>query len=101
MFFYVGAQVCTWSYYIQYVQDYTHQPEKFAAIQGLYTTQEGAPLAVFAYPVLPPPQLKAKIEIPDTIPVKNPRAVKKYLFVFINLLFRIILIKSLILHKDK
>jgi FHS family L-fucose permease-like MFS transporter len=30
-FFYVGAQVCTWSYYIQYVQDYTHQPEKFAA----------------------------------------------------------------------
>lgn len=30
-FFYVGAQVCTWSYYIQYVQDYTHQPEKLAA----------------------------------------------------------------------
>jgi FHS family L-fucose permease-like MFS transporter len=29
-FFYVGAQVGTWSYFIQYVQDYTHQPEKFA-----------------------------------------------------------------------
>jgi MFS transporter, FHS family, L-fucose permease len=29
-FFYVGAQVGTWSYYIQYVQDYTHQPEKVA-----------------------------------------------------------------------
>jgi len=29
-FFYVGAQVGTWSYLIQYVQDYTHQPEKTA-----------------------------------------------------------------------
>jgi FHS family L-fucose permease-like MFS transporter len=28
--FYVGAQVGTWSYYIQYVQDYTGQPEKVA-----------------------------------------------------------------------
>ncbi|MDE3179237.1 MAG: MFS transporter, partial [Acidobacteriota bacterium] len=29
-FFYVGAQVGTWSYFIQYIQDYTHQPEKAA-----------------------------------------------------------------------
>jgi FHS family L-fucose permease-like MFS transporter len=29
-FLYVGAQVGTWSYYIQYIQDYTHQPEKTA-----------------------------------------------------------------------
>jgi MFS transporter, FHS family, L-fucose permease len=29
-FFYVGAQVGTWSYYIQYIQDYTGRPEKFA-----------------------------------------------------------------------
>jgi len=29
-FFYVGAQVGTWSYFIQYVQDYTHMPEKTA-----------------------------------------------------------------------
>lgn len=29
-FFYVGAQVGTWSYYIQYVEDYTRQPEKVA-----------------------------------------------------------------------
>jgi len=29
-FFYVGAQVGTWSYFIQYVQDSTHQPEKVA-----------------------------------------------------------------------
>jgi FHS family L-fucose permease-like MFS transporter len=31
-FLYVGAQVGTWSYYIQYVQDYTHQPEKRAGL---------------------------------------------------------------------
>ncbi len=29
-FFYVGAQVGTWSYFIQYVQDYTGAPEKVA-----------------------------------------------------------------------
>ena len=29
-FFYVGAQVGTWSYFITYVQDYVHEPEKFA-----------------------------------------------------------------------
>jgi MFS transporter, FHS family, L-fucose permease len=29
-FLYVGAQVGTWSYYIQYIQDYTHQPERVA-----------------------------------------------------------------------
>jgi FHS family L-fucose permease-like MFS transporter len=29
-FFYVGAQVGTWSYFIQYIQSYTHQPEKTA-----------------------------------------------------------------------
>jgi MFS transporter, FHS family, L-fucose permease len=29
-FFYVGAQVGTWSYTIQYVEDYTRQPEKAA-----------------------------------------------------------------------
>ena len=29
-FFYVGAQVGTWSYFISYVQEYAHQPEKVA-----------------------------------------------------------------------
>jgi MFS transporter, FHS family, L-fucose permease len=29
-FFYVGAQVGTWSYFIQYVQESAHQPEKIA-----------------------------------------------------------------------
>ncbi|MHB1023903.1 MAG: L-fucose:H+ symporter permease [Acidobacteriaceae bacterium] len=29
-FMYVGAQVGTWSYFIQYVQNYAHQPERIA-----------------------------------------------------------------------
>ena len=29
-FFYVGAQTCTWSFFIQYVQQYTNQSEKVA-----------------------------------------------------------------------
>jgi len=29
-FFYCGAQTCTWSFFITYVQDYTGQPEKIA-----------------------------------------------------------------------
>ena len=40
-FFYIGAQIGTWSYFIQYVQDYTHQPEKVA---GYFLT---GTLAVF------------------------------------------------------
>ncbi len=43
------------------------QPAKFAAIQGLYTSEEGAPLAIFAFPQTPPPELKAKIEIPGLL----------------------------------
>jgi len=34
-FFYVGAQVGTWSYFIQYIQDYTGEPEK---IGGYFLT---------------------------------------------------------------
>lgn len=41
-FMYVGAQVGTWSYFIQYVQDTTHQPEKVA---GYFLT---GTLAAFA-----------------------------------------------------
>jgi FHS family L-fucose permease-like MFS transporter len=41
-FMYVGAQVGTWSYFIQYVQDSTHQPEKIA---GYFLT---GTLAAFA-----------------------------------------------------
>lgn len=43
------------------------QPEKFAAIQGLYTTQGGAPVVLFAFPTTTPPELKAKIEIPGIL----------------------------------
>jgi MFS transporter, FHS family, L-fucose permease len=31
-FFYVGAQVCTWSYLISYSQEYAHLPEKTAGL---------------------------------------------------------------------
>ncbi len=43
------------------------QPEKFAALQGLYTSQTGAPVALFAFPTNHPPDLKAKIEIPGVL----------------------------------
>ena len=39
------------------------QPEKFAAIEGMYTTQSGAPLIFFAIPFTKPLELKAKIEL--------------------------------------
>jgi MFS transporter, FHS family, L-fucose permease len=42
-FFYVGAQVGTWSYFIQYVQDYTSQSEKVA---GYFLTGTLAAFAV-------------------------------------------------------
>ena len=43
------------------------QPEKFAAIEGLYTSQAGAPVVLFAYPVDRPPTLRAPIEIPGLL----------------------------------
>lgn len=43
------------------------QPEKFAAIEGLYTGQNGAPMVLFGYPMTPPPELRAKIEIPGLL----------------------------------
>ena len=43
------------------------QPEKFAAIEGLYTSQNAAPLVVFAYPTDKPPTLHAPIEIPGLL----------------------------------
>lgn len=39
------------------------QPEKFAAIEGLYTSQTGAPLVFFAIPYTQPPELKAVVEM--------------------------------------
>ena len=43
------------------------QPEKFAAIEGLYTSQEGAPLVLFGIPFSPPPQIKAAVEVPGLL----------------------------------
>ncbi len=43
------------------------QPEKFAAMEGLYTTQSGAPLVLFSFPVDDPPRLKGTIELPKLL----------------------------------
>ncbi len=43
------------------------QPEKFAAMQGLYTSTTGAPLVLFALPFQDPPRLGAKIEVPGLL----------------------------------
>ena len=43
------------------------QPEKFAAIEGLYTSRTAAPIARFALPFTKPPQLKAAVEIPGLL----------------------------------
>jgi cytochrome d ubiquinol oxidase subunit I len=40
------------------------QPEKFAAVEGLYKTQKGAPLVVFGIPLSNPPRIAAALEIP-------------------------------------
>ena len=42
-FMYVGTQVATWSYFIQYVQEYGHEPEKIA---GYFLTGTLAAFAV-------------------------------------------------------
>jgi cytochrome d ubiquinol oxidase subunit I len=44
-----------------------NQPEKFAAIEGLYTSQSAAPLVLFGLVNVTPPSLKAKIEIPGLL----------------------------------
>ncbi len=43
------------------------QPEKFAAIEGLYSSQSAAPLVVFALPFEKPPELKAAVEVPGML----------------------------------
>ncbi|HET7753718.1 MAG TPA: cytochrome ubiquinol oxidase subunit I [Anaeromyxobacteraceae bacterium] len=43
------------------------QPAKFAAIEGLYTSQSSAPLVLFAVPFSEPPHLKAAVEIPGLL----------------------------------
>jgi cytochrome d ubiquinol oxidase subunit I len=43
------------------------QPEKFAAIEGLYSSTNGAPLVLFAVPTTVPPKLHANIELPGLL----------------------------------
>ncbi len=43
------------------------QPEKFAAIEGLYSSKTGAPLVLFAIPFTPPPRLEVPLEIPGML----------------------------------
>jgi len=43
------------------------QPEKFAAIMGLYYTQTAAPVDIFAFPTDRPPELKLRIGIPGLL----------------------------------
>ena len=43
------------------------QPEKFAAIEGLYSSQTGAPLVLFGVPFGAPPKLGAAVEIPGLL----------------------------------
>jgi cytochrome bd ubiquinol oxidase subunit I len=43
------------------------QPEKFAAIEGLYTSASGAPLVLFALPQPDVPKLEAEIKIPKLL----------------------------------
>ncbi len=43
------------------------QPEKFAAIEGLYASATGAPLLLFGIPFSPPPQIKVPVEVPGLL----------------------------------
>ncbi|MEN8153502.1 MAG: cytochrome ubiquinol oxidase subunit I [Acidobacteriota bacterium] len=43
------------------------QPAKFAAMEGLYKTQSGAPLILFSFPVDNPPGLIGTIELPKLL----------------------------------
>ena len=43
------------------------QPEKFAAMEGLYSTQKGAPLVFFGLASAQPPKLHASVEIPQML----------------------------------
>jgi cytochrome bd ubiquinol oxidase subunit I len=43
------------------------QPEKFAAMQGLFKTETGAPLVLFGIPSNDPPELKGRIGIPGLL----------------------------------
>lgn len=69
-FLYVGAQVGTWSYYIQYIQDYTHRPEKIAGyfLTGtLVAFGVGRFTATYLMKFFPPARLMGIYAIINTI----------------------------------
>jgi len=43
------------------------QPAKFAALEGLYTSEHDSPLVLFALPQTKPPELRATIEVPGVL----------------------------------
>ena len=43
------------------------QPEKFAAMNGIYSSETGAPIMLFAVPIDHPPDLVAKLQIPGLL----------------------------------
>jgi FHS family L-fucose permease-like MFS transporter len=69
-FLYVGAQVGTWSFYIQYIQDYTHRPEKVAGyfLTGtLVAFGVGRFTATYLMKFFPPARLMGIYAIINTI----------------------------------
>ena len=69
-FLYVGAQVGTWSYYIQYIQDYTHRPEKIAGyfLTGtLVAFGVGRFTATYLMKFIPPTRLMGVYGIINTV----------------------------------
>ena len=69
-FFYVGAQVGTWSYFIQYMQDYTGEPEKVAGsylIGSLVAFGVGRFFATFIMKYVKPQNLMGLFSIINVI----------------------------------
>jgi FHS family L-fucose permease-like MFS transporter len=69
-FLYVGAQVGTWSYFIQYIQDYTHQPEKVAGyfLTGtLVAFGVGRFTATYLMKYIPPTKLMGAYSVVNTL----------------------------------
>ena len=76
-FLYVGAQVGTWSYYIQYIQDYTHRPEKIAGyfLTGtLVAFGVGRFTATYLMKYIPPTRLMGVYGIINTALVASSRS---------------------------
>ncbi len=68
IFGFVFAIMALWPTGHEHAREVAHdQPEKFAAIEGLYQSQSEAPLVLFGIVNAVPPELEAKIEIPGLL----------------------------------